>query len=389
MEGGSAMLTAEGCKQRRARLWAGLKEKPDWILISEPQHLIYFANYYPSPFVFRTQNASALLILGADGSSALIADNLLQPFAEAAHVDKVVAPIWYRSRESAPQREGLLIKTALAEVKAKKGDKIGLEAAVPMGIVQGLKQERPGLRISDVSSVIHNLKRKKDADEMVLMRQAIRAAEAGFDAGIKGIKPGMTELQAFELVSQASMEDAGAQAGIYGDFVSGPRTEEGGGPPSKRVIEKGELFLLDFSVVIHGYRGDFANTFVVDGGRATEKQRELAAFCAESMAVGEKALKAGANCRELDTKARDVFNMRHLGENMTHHVGHGIGLGHPDPPYFVPQSTDTLVAGDVVTIEPGQYIKGVGGMRFERNYLVTETGYENLTNHFIGLEPHA
>src|SRR5207244_1874607 len=125
----TTMLTTEGCKQRRARLWAGLKEKPDWILLSEPQHLMYFAGYYASPFVFRSQNAPALLILGADGSSLLIADNLLQPFAEKAFVDKVAAPIWYRSRESAEQRYELLVKTALDEMRTRKGDYLGIEHA--------------------------------------------------------------------------------------------------------------------------------------------------------------------------------------------------------------------------------------------------------------------
>ena len=380
------MLTAEGCKKRRARLWASLKNKPDWIILSEPQHLVYFASFYPSPFVFRSQNASAILILGADGSSALIADNLLQPFAEASFVDMVVAPIWYRSKESASQRDLLLVKTALEVMKPHRAAAIGIEAAVPSGFVQGLRQEQPKLRVGDITSAIHGLKRRKDPDEMIVMRKAIKSAEAGFEAGLKGIKPGMTELQAFELVYQASMEAAGGQASIYGDFVSGPRTEEGGGMPSSRIILKDDLFLLDFSVIIHGYRGDFANTFVVDGGKTNSRLRELQGFCLEAMAEGEKMLKAGADCRALDTKARNVLSSRHLGENMTHHVGHGIGLGHPDPPYFVPESTDTLLAGDVVTIEPGQYIKGLGGMRFERNYLITETGYENLTHHFLGLE---
>jgi Xaa-Pro aminopeptidase len=63
-------------------------------------------------------------------------------------------------------------------------------------------------------------------------------------------------------------------------------------------------------------------------------------------------------------------------------------LGHPDPPYIVPESNETLMEGDIVTIEPGQYHAGLGGMRFERNYLITADGYETLTHHFLGLEPH-
>ena len=76
------MLTSEGCRDRRARLWASLEERPDWILLSEPRHLMYFANFYATPFIFRTQNASALLILGADGSSTLVTDNMLAAYAK-------------------------------------------------------------------------------------------------------------------------------------------------------------------------------------------------------------------------------------------------------------------------------------------------------------------
>lgn len=383
------MLTAEGCRQRRARLWASLKEKPDWVLLSEPQHLTYFANYYPSPFVFRSQNAPALLLLGQDGSSLLVADNLLQPFAEASHVDKVIAPVWYRSKESAPRRHDLLVRTTLSEMKPRPGDRIGVEPAVPAGVTQGLRDARRRLKLTDVSPTIHLLKRRKDPDEMTLLRLAMKATEAGFAAGIQGIRPEMTELQAYEKVQEAAMEAAGVQAIVYGDFVSGPRTEEIGGPPGKRVIQKNDLFLLDFSVVIHGYRSDFANTFVVDGGKPTDRQRELAGYCREAMEIGEKNLKPGISGKALDLVVRNIFAMRHLEESFPHHVGHGIGLGHPDPPYFVPESEDVVMAGDVVTIEPGQYIKGVGGMRFERNYLVTEQGFELLSNHFVGLEPHA
>ena len=68
------------------------------------------------------------------------------------------------------------------------------------------------------------------------------------------------------------------------------------------------------------------------------------------------------------------------------HTGHGLGLSHPEPPYFVPESDETVVAGDVVAIEPGLFVKGVGGMRFERNYLVTSEGFENLTHHKLTLE---
>lgn len=74
-----------------------------------------------------------------------------------------------------------------------------------------------------------------------------------------------------------------------------------------------------------------------------------------------------------------------MKDRFGHHAGHGIGLAHPEPPVLVRDSTDTLLAGDVVTLEPGLYVPGVGGIRIEHNYLITETGYERLSQHVIAL----
>ena len=73
------------------------------------------------------------------------------------------------------------------------------------------------------------------------------------------------------------------------------------------------------------------------------------------------------------------------GHAFEHHAGHGIGLAHPEPPILVPNSDDVLVAGDVLTLEPGAYVEGIGGMRFEHNYLITESGCERLSSHDLAL----
>jgi Xaa-Pro aminopeptidase len=151
-----------------------------------------------------------------------------------------------------------------------------------------------------------------------------------------------------------------------------------------RQVQRGDLFLLDYSAVLYGYRADFTNTWVVDG-EPTSRQRELAAICLEAVTAGENLLKPGCGGRDIDAALRDVFRNHHVLEHFPHHSGHGIGLGHPDPPYFTPDSDDVLLEGDVVTLEPGLYVKGVGGMRFERNYLIRATGFELLTRHRLGL----
>jgi Xaa-Pro aminopeptidase len=179
------------------------------------------------------------------------------------------------------------------------------------------------------------------------------------------------------------MERLGEQALVYGDFASGPRAEKKGGPPTPRRIEKGELFLLDYSTVLYGYRADFTNTWVVDG-EPTPRQRELASFCLEAMRGGENLLKPGSRGHDIDAELRRVFASHGVEDHFPHHSGHGIGLGHPDPPYLTPGSDDVLVEGDVVTLEPGLYVDGVGGMRFEHNYLITSSGFELLTHQQLG-----
>ncbi len=380
------MLTAEGCAGRRERLWKALPAPCDTLIVGDPSHLVYFANYVPSPFEFRTVEAGAVLIL-EPGGATLVADDMLGPYLEKAHVDERYAPKWYDGRHSAPYRQGHLIHSVLERMATIPGGRIGVELArVPSGVVEGLRASRPGLEILDISPLIRPIRRSKDPDEVETIRWAIRAGEAGHAAALAEMRPGLTEMEAWTLVHRAATLAIGERVGLYGDFASGPRlaTAKGGGPTSRK-IEPGDLLLLDFSVVVSGYRGDFTNTFAV-GAPPTPRQREMFQACVGALRAAESVLKPGTPAREVDAAVRRHFDSLGLGRSFTTHSGHGIGLGHPEPPYFVPESDETIVVGDVVAIEPGLYIEGEGGMRFERNYLVTRDGFETLSNHELRIE---
>ena len=381
------MLTAQGCAGRRERLWQAVPAGCDFLLVGSPEHLIYLADFAPSPFVFRTAEWGALLLL-EPVRTTLIADDMLGPFAEAARVDERFTPTWYDGDHAAPERRGLLVRSSLDRLVQTPGRRVGVElAAAPSGVVEGLRSARPDLEIVDISQVFRPMRRSKDPDEVEALRRCMRAGEAGHAAALASAGPGMTELEVYSLVERAANEAAGRPAIVYGDFASGPRCEiEKGGSPTARRIEPGDLLILDFSVVLDGYRGDFTNTFVV-GGNATPGQRELFDACLAALAAGEARLRAGTLAREVDAAVRGAFAARGLEAHFPHHSGHGIGLGHPEPPYFVPHSDETILAGDVVTIEPGLYVEGVGGMRFERNYLITDNGPETLSRHEIRIEP--
>jgi Xaa-Pro aminopeptidase len=378
------MLTLEGCRARRKRLWDALSQKPDALLVADPQHLYYFAGYVQSPFVFRSNDAGAVLLLTPE-KAILIADSMVKVFVDAAFVDEVVAPAWYDGQHSAPHREALLLKNVVERTRKLNAKRLGIEfCQVPAGVMASLE----GVEFINIDPVLPGLKRRKDADEIETLKASMRAGEAGMEAGLHHIKPGMSELDIYFLVQNAAMKASHGQAVVYGDFVTGTRTESVGGMPSERVVQAGELVLLDFSTIIGQYRADFANTHVCDG-KPTPRQKEMYLACMEAIDAGEKKLKAGVLAKDVDRTVRQVFESKHLNQYFTHHVGHGIGLGHPEPPFLVPQSSDTLLAGDVLTLEPGLYIKGAGGMRYERNYLITETGYELLSRHRLTLEAGA
>lgn len=363
------MLTAEGCRRRRQRLWERLDPPPesDHLRLSDPIHLAYLANFHVDPFSLGA-GFGGYLLLRQDGQAKLLHDDRLPKSVEQACVEERVVVPWYSGQ--APAR-----------------------GPRQLALLQTVNPSHGGLRIHDrpgdpyaatVIRTIAEMRRQKDADEVELLRHCMRATEAGHAWARASVKPGMTELEVYCGVNSACIQAAGQAVVVYGDFAVSPGPERRGGPPTSRVLEPGDMLILDFSVVIGGYRSDFTNTLVV-GRDPTPDQQRLYDLCIQAMAAGEKELQAGRACRTVYDAVRDVFDRAGVAQHFPHHAGHGLGLTHPEAPYFVRQADETLLAGDVVTLEPGLYIAGIGGIRIENNYLVTERGYERLSNHTIAL----
>jgi Xaa-Pro aminopeptidase len=384
-------LTNSGCQTRCRRLRKQLFEREtcDLLIVASPSELIRLANYHPSPFVFNSVGAGALLLVERE-RSVLFSDNVSLPFLDKAFVDEVIAPVWYNGKKSAGERRQTW-ESALLDYLAGRGDlrsrlTVGIEPRfASTGLIDKLRDRTPDLRTFDLEPSLVRSRRKKDQDELALMRRSIAAGDAGHAAALERIAPGMSELEAYNLVRDAACDCLGEQAIVYGDFVSGSRTDLVGGPPSSKMVKKGERFLLDFSVVVHGYRGDFANTFIVDG-RPSETEQSRNVLCLEAISAGEKLLGPGVRASEVDLAVRSVFVREKKDKWFPSHVGHGLGLAHPEAPFIVPESEEILEAGDIVTLEPGQYEPGVVGMRYERNYLITDSGFELLSKHELRLE---
>jgi Xaa-Pro dipeptidase len=364
------MLTAEGCRQRRQRLLQRLDPKPegDHLRLGDPIHLEYLANFHVDPFSLGAGFGGYLLVR-KDGHAKLIHDNRLPATVQQAHVEERTVVPWYdgQSPGRGPRQLALLESVNPAHAGLRVHDRPGDPYAATL------------------IPTLAAMRRQKDADELALLRQCMRATEAGHAWAREHVRPGLTELDVYCGVSAACTKAAGRAVIVYGDFAVSPGPERRGGPPTERVLEPGDLLILDYSVVIAGYRSDFTNTLVV-GREPTADQRRLFDLCTEAMAAGEHELRAGRECRAVYGAVRDVFERAGVAQHFPHHAGHGLGLTHPEAPYFVRHADETLLAGDVVTLEPGLYVPGVGGIRIEHNYLVTASGYERLSNHTIALK---
>ena len=384
------MLSEEGCWGRRTRLWDALPREVEWVLVADPRHVNYLSGFWVNPVSF-SFGERGFLYLERDGEAVLLCDNFtLKSAIGRAFVDRTIVEPWYDHRHGVPNRDHVLFR-ALERIRDRLRPVSGLLEAewLPVGALEAIgwpaeasPAGEPTPRLS-LGSLLRSLRRRKDPDELELLRRSMRAGEAGQRRARELVRPGISELELYREIQSAALEELGTPALVYGDFrATHPSLPKAGGPPTDYRLREGDCFLCDFSVVVAGYRGDFTATLAV--GAPTAGLRELHSLCLAALSSGEEALKPGAACCEVYRSVAAVFAAAGRPEAFPHHAGHGIGLGHPEAPAFVPESEETIGPGEVVTLEPGIYVEGIGGVRIEHNYLITATGSERLTRH--GLE---
>jgi Xaa-Pro aminopeptidase len=383
------MLTKEGCASRRRRLWDTVPADVQWLLIADPRHVNYLANFWVHPLSF-SAGERGWLLLERDNGATLLSDNFsIGSSASEPHCDRQVVDEWYDHRHSATNRDHSLVN-ALQKVAPSLAGRPGLVEAewLPVAALDVLRagdlRNYPADKNGpSLGTEIRALRRQKEPDELTLLRQCMRATDAGHARAWDIIRTGISEMDIFREVQSTALATAARPGLIYGDFrATTMKQPHLGGLPTSYRLQLGDLFILDYSVVLNGYRSDFTNTIAV--GVPTIKQQETFLVCAAALRAGESVLRAGTRAADVYAAVSKAFTDAGRAP-LPHHAGHGIGLAHPEPPIFVPESEDVLLAGDVVTLEPGSYEAGVGGMRFEHNYLITETGAERLSNHRISL----
>ncbi|HEX6987486.1 MAG TPA: Xaa-Pro peptidase family protein [Planctomycetaceae bacterium] len=380
------MLTQAGCQARRERLWRQLPDAVEWVLVADPRHVHYLANFWVQPISF-SFGERGLLLLHRSGQATLLADNFTRRSAATdPHVDREVIEEWYDHKRSVTNRDHALLnalRQVVGELKTQKGIVEAEWLPLAAAEILGLGRFDAAAAGPDVGDVIRKLRRTKEADELDLMRACMRATEAGHRRAREVIRPGVADLDVYREVQSAAVAAAGRPAIVYGDFrANDAKSPKAGGHPVGATLKEGDLFILDYTVLLDGYRSDFTNTYAV--GEPSDRQRKLFDACAAALERGGEVLKAGVAAAEVYREVSAVLEKGGFGK-LGHHAGHGLGLGHPEPPILVPESTDTLLAGDVVTIEPGAYVEGIGGVRVEHNFHVTPAGCERLSNHTVAL----
>ena len=220
------------------------------------------------------------------------------------------------------------------------------------------------------SGSVEALREVKDAGELALLRLACEAADAALtdliDRG--GLRPGRTEREVSREL-EALMLDHGADALSFETIVAtGPNSAIPHHRPTDRALATGDFLKIDFGALVAGYHSDMTRTFVL--GSAADWQLELYQLVAEAQKAGREALRPGAGLREVDGAARQLIADAGYGEQFGHGLGHGVGLQIHEAPGIGATSAGTLLGGSVVTVEPGVYLPGRGGVRIEDTLVV-------------------
>src|SRR6266581_1936586 len=212
----------------------------------------------------------------------------------------------------------------------------------------------------------------KDAERLALASDALRATLAR-------VRVGMSELEVTGLL-EAELRRLGSEGHPFPTIVaSGPRTALPHARSSRRTVAAGEWLLLDFGAQLDGYCADVTRTVVV-GGRATERQRALYGLVHEAQQRARAGVRAGMSGRDADALARELIASRGFGDAFGHSLGHGLGLEVHEAPRLAKTNGDPLPVGAVVTIEPGVYLAGDGGVRIEDDVHLAAEGPVLLTD---------
>jgi D-alanyl-D-alanine dipeptidase len=358
-------FTAEDFAARMERAARSAQEAGlSGLLVTPGPDLLYLTGYAPMAVTERL----TLLVLSADREPAMIVPLLERADAESAQASSKL--------ELSDWSDGSDPYDAAAAMLDPSGRYAISDAAWAMHVL-GLQVRLCDSGYVAMTEALPMLRAVKDADELARMTSAGEAADAAFYdilevpfAGRKEIDIGADLAQALEAHGHSEVEFTVVGSGPNG---ANPHHDLGG-----RVIEEGDMVVLDLGGLKDGYSSDTTRTVHV--GEPTEEERNVHDIVREAQQAGYEAVRPGVACQEIDRAARKVIADAGYGDQFIHRAGHGIGLTSHEPPYIVEGEERRLEPGMCFSIEPGIYLRDRFGVRIEDIVVVTDDGGRRLNN---------
>jgi Xaa-Pro dipeptidase len=273
----------------------------------------------------------------------------------------------------------------LAEATASR-PRVGLEAhTIPWQRVRSAEAQL-GRMVTAAPRLVEQLRVIKDADEVASLRRACAVGDAAFADMLQWLRPGLTEREAAARLNQSILEQGGDDRGFDIIFASGPNTAIPHHHPTDRTLEPGDLIKVDFGALVDGYHSDM--TRMICMGEPSDAMRDVFTLVQQAQAAGVAAAVEGGRSADVDGACRSVIDGAGFGQRFIHGTGHGVGLEIHEDPSVRPDHEGlavtaapsvTLCSGMAITVEPGVYLPGVGGVRIEDDLVITPTGPDVLT----------
>ena len=274
--------------------------------------------------------------------------------------------------------KGPLLKEAASWVK-----RLGLKAVaiernrISFENYEQMKEYAGRIRLKPVAGAVENLRMVKSPDEIASIRASVILNSAALDRSLRHFKVSMTEMELAADI-EFQMRRLGAESTAFETIVaSGKRTALPHARASGDAIQRNELLLIDMGATVAGYASDMTRTYAV--GRLDTKKRRMYRAVLDSQLAAVEAVKPGISCATVDRAARGVLRGFGLDRLFIHSTGHGLGLEIHERPRVGRKERTKLQAGMIITIEPGVYEEGFGGIRIEDTIVVTSGGCEILT----------
>lgn len=306
-------------------------------------------------------------------------------------VDSTAATLYTDSRYTFQAREEVsgartqickhgLLRAVLETLRARKGRWRVAYSPEHVSVVQRRALDAvAGGRVRWVSdaSAVEKLRAVKDADELGRMREAAKNISVVFGRIVRRIRPGVSELEIAAEIEHEIKRQGGSGPSFETIVASGPRSAWAHARPTAKLLRKNELVVLDHGAILRGYCSDLTRTVFV--GKASARVRGLYSAVLEAQEAGKRAIRPGVAAEDVDRAARNALKRAKLDRYFTHSTGHGLGLEVHEMPRLGKGEKTVLLEGMVVTVEPGVYLEGFGGIRIEDDVVVTAKGAADLT----------